>query len=300
MEPELKSSRALVECVPNFSTGRDPLTLEAIAASIVSAGASVLRVESDADHNRSVITFAGSPSSVAEAAFQAVRQASRSIDLRWHRGVHPRMGAADVVPFVPLQGVSMADCVRIAHETGARVWRELGVPVYFYAAAALQPDRVRLENVRRGQFEAPAIPPDLGGPALHPSAGATILGARDLLVAFNINLATPDLGAARRIARKVRASSGGLPFVKALGVPLISKGLAQVSMNLTDYAITSPRRAFDAVETEACAEGVSIAGTQLVGLIPRAAAAPGHRAFTMCEDFGEHRILENRLDAAFP
>ena len=290
----------LIECVPNFSVGRNLSILEPIAASIVSAGAAVLRLESDPDHNRSVVTFAGAPSSVAEAAFQAIRQAAQSIDLREHRGVHPRMGAADVVPFVPLRGASMPDCVRIAHETGQRVWRELGVPVYFYAAAALQPDRVRLENVRRGQFESPALPPDLGGPALHPSAGATILGARDLLVAFNINLATADLGAARRIARKVRASSGGLPFVKALGVPLISKGMAQVSMNLTNFNVTSPRRAFDAVETEAHAEDVSISGTQLVGLIPRAAVAPGHRAFTMCEDFGEHRILENRLAAAFP
>ena len=290
----------LIECVPNFSVGRNLSILEPIAASIVSAGAAVLRLESDPDHNRSVVTFAGAPSSVAEAAFQAIRQAAQSIDLREHRGVHPRMGAADVVPFVPLRGASMPDCVRIAHETGQRVWRELGVPVYFYAAAALQPDRVRLENVRRGQFESPALPPDLGGPALHPSAGATILGARDLLVAFNINLATADLGAARRIARKVRASSGGLPFVKALGVPLISKGMAQVSMNLTNFNVTSPRRAFDAVETEAHAEDISISGTQLVGLIPRAAVAPGHRAFTMCEDFGEHRILENRLAAAFP
>ena len=296
----MKSPPQLVECVPNFSTGPDPFTLEAIAASIVSAGAAVLRVESDADHNRSVVTFAGSPVSVAEAAFQSIRQAARLIDLRGHRGVHPRMGAADVVPFVPLQGVSMPDCILIAHETGARVWRELGVPVYFYEAAALQPDRVRLENVRRGQFESPALTPDLGGPALHPSAGATILGARDLLVAFNINLATADLGAARRIARKVRSSSGGLPFVKALGVPLISRNLVQVSMNLTNFHVTSPQRAFDAVETEARAEGVSICGTQLVGLIPRAAAAPGHRAFTMCEDFGGHRILENRLAAAFP
>ncbi len=290
----------LIECVPNFSVGRNLSILEPIAASIVSAGAAVLRLESDPDHNRSVVTFAGEPSSVAEAAFQAIRHAAQSIDLREHRGVHPRMGAADVVPFVPLQAASMSDCVRIAHDTGQRVWRELGVPVYFYAAAALQPDRVRLENVRRGQFESPALPPDLGGPALHPSAGATILGARDLLVAFNINLATADLGAARRIARKVRASSGGLPFVKALGVPLISKGMAQVSMNLTNFIVTSPRRAFDAVEAEAHAEDVSISGTQLVGLIPRAAVAPGHRAFTMCEDFGEHRILENRLAAAFP
>ena len=296
----MKLASQLVECVPNFSAGRDPSTLEAIAASIVSAGAAILRLESDADHNRSVVTFAGSPFSAAEAAFQAIRQAARFIDLRTQRGVHPRMGAADVVPFVPLEGASMADCVRIAHDTGERVWRELGVPVYFYEAAALSPDRVRLENVRRGQFESPDLPPDLGGPALHPSAGASILGARNLLVAFNVNLATADLGAARRIARKVRASAGGLPFVKALGVPLISKGVAQVSMNLTNFAVTSPQRAFDAVAAEAHAEGVSISSTQLVGLIPRAAVALGGLAFTMCEDFGEHRILENRLAAAFP
>lgn len=286
--------------MPNFSTGGDPSTLEAISASIVSAGAAILRAESDADHNRSVVTFAGSPASVAEAAFQCVREAAKLIDLRTHRGVHPRMGAADVVPFVPLQRASMAECVRIAHETGERVWRELGVPVYFYEAAALKPERVRLENVRRGEFECPGLPPDLGGPALHPSAGASILGARNLLVAFNICLATADLGAARRIARRVRASSGGLPFVKALGVPLVSKGKVQVSTNLANFAVTSPQRAFDAVEAEARAEGVVISGTQLVGLIPRAAVTPGGLAFTMCEDFGEHRILENRLAAAFP
>ncbi len=293
-------TRRLVECVPNFSEGRDRGKLDAIATAVRDSGAAVLRAESDRDHNRGVVTFAGAPEAVAGGAFRAIAKAKELIDLREHKGVHPRMGAADVVPFVPLEGVTMEECAALARQTGERVWKELGIPVYFYEAAALKPERVRLENVRRGEFEKPEMAPDLGGPDPHPSAGAVIIGARRILVAFNINLATPELGVARRIARKVRASAGGLPFVKALGLLLESRGQAQVSLNLTNYEVTSPEEAFAAVEAAAREEGVQVAGTELVGLVPRAAVKEGGRAFALCADFGPHRILENRLAEAFP
>lgn len=285
----------LIECVPNFSEGRDRPKIDAIAAEIAGGRAAVLRVEADVDHNRSVITFAGSPAAVSESAFRAVEKAAEVIDLRLHRGVHPRAGASDVVPFVPISGISLAECAEIAHQVGARIWNSLQIPVYFYEAAALRPEAKRLENVRRGQFESLQMVPDLGGPALHPSAGAVIVGARRFLVAFNINLNTADAGTARRIAARVRAAGGGLPCVKALGIFLPSRNLAQVSMNLTDTDTTSPQQAFDAVEAEARKEGVSIRNTELIGLIPESAVTPDGAAFRLCEDFGDHRILERCL-----
>lgn len=291
---------SLIECVPNFSEGRDAGKIAAIASAISSIGAAVLRTESDSDHHRSVITFAASPHLAGEAAFRAISEAARLIDLRSHRGVHPRIGAADVVPFVPLSGATLEDCVRIAHETGVRVWNELRIPVYFYGAAALRSEAERLENVRRGQFEAPQMAPDLGGPELNPSAGAVVLGARKILIAFNINLDSTDIALARRIARKIRESSGGLPCVKALGVFLGSHQLAQVSMNLTNFTVTSPEKVFDAVQAEAALAGVSIRSTEFIGLVPEAAVNPASGAFRLCEDFGEHRILEHCLRAAFP
>lgn len=289
----------LIECVPNFSEGRDGAKIAEIAGAISEAGAAVLRVESDPDHNRSVITFAGDAASIGEAAFRAIGRASELIDLKSHRGVHPRLGACDVVPFVPLRDATLEDCARIARETGERVWKSLGIPVYFYESAALRPEAARLENVRRGQFEAPKMAPDLGGLALHLSAGAVILGARKILVAFNVNLDTSDVHAARRIARKIRASNGGLPGLKAMGVYLESRKLAQVSMNLVDTALITPQRAFDAVQAEAAALGVDVRSTQLVGLIPESAVDPDGEAFRLCEDFGSHRILECALEKAF-
>jgi len=279
----------LIECVPNFSEGRDERTVQAIEQAIRSvAGVMLLRSEMDADHNRSVITFAGSPDVVAEAALRAIAEAVAKIDLRRHIGVHPRIGAADVVPFVPLEAATLEDCAVIARRTGQQVWKKLGVPVYFYEAAAASPERVPLENVRRGGFEHPALLPDLGGPTLHPTAGASAIGARKLLVAFNINLATNDLSIAKAIAHKIRASSGGLPFVKALGVPLSSRNLVQVSMNLTNFEQTSLRDVYDAVAVQASARGVSIAGTQIVGMIPR-------RAAIGCDFVNSSQILENAL-----
>ena len=267
---------------------------DAIASS---SGVVVLRSEMDTDHNRSVITFAGPPDAVSEGALRGIETAVERIDLRQHQGVHPRMGAADVVPFVPLEGATLADCVVIARQTGEKVWKRLGVPVYFYEAAAMSKDRRLLEKVRRGGFEHPNMAPDLGGPALHPSAGACIIGARKILIAFNINLATDDVEVAREIARKIRASSGGMPFVKALGLPLAARGLAQVSMNLTDFEQTPLHVVFDAVAREAAARGVAIAGSEIIGLVPKKALEDAAAHYLKCENFESGLVLENRLRA---
>jgi glutamate formiminotransferase len=286
----------LIECVPNFSEGQDAGVVAGIGEAIASIpGVRVLRSEMDPDHNRSVITFAGPRERVGEAAFAAIRTAVERIDLRRHSGVHPRMGAADVTPFVPLSGATLADCVEIARRTGERVWNELGVPVYFYEAAARSPERAPLQNVRRGGFEHPALEPDLGGPALHPSAGACIIGARKFLIAFNVNLKTDDLSVAREIARKIRASSGGLPALKAIGVALASRGMVQVSMNLTDFERTPLDVVLGAVRAEAAAHHVEIAGVQYIGLVPRKAIEDAASRDAEWLRFDAGLILENRL-----
>jgi glutamate formiminotransferase len=288
----------LIECVANFSEGRDAAVVAAIERAIRSAaGVVVLRSEMDTDHNRSVITFVGPPDAVAAGALRAIETAVERIDLRKHAGVHPRMGAADVVPFVPLEGATLDDCVAIARQTGEEVWKRLRVPVYFYEAAAMSPDRRLLENCRRGGFENPRIAPDVGGPALHPSAGACIIGARKILIAFNVNLKTGNVQVARDIARKIRASSGGMPFVKALGLPLSDRGLAQVSMNLTDFEQTPLHVVFDAVKREAAARGVEIAGSEIIGLIPKKALEDAASHYLQCENFESGLVLENRLRA---
>ena len=296
---------AIVECVPNFSEGRDAAKLDAIVAAIRSVpGVVLLGREMDPDHNRSVITFAAPPQAVAEAALCAVERAVALIDLNRHTGVHPRIGAADVVPFVPVEGVAIEDCVRLAHWAGAEIWRRFGVPVYYYAAAALRPERVNLANVRRGRFEGlkeevlvkPDRLPDVGEARLHPTAGATAVGARKFLIAYNINLSTPDIQIARRIARKIRTSSGGFPWVKAIGVFLASRGLAQVSMNLTDFERTPVRVVFDAVRAEAAREGVAIASSEIIGLVPRKAIEPADVPYLKIENFRPGLILENRLE----
>jgi len=282
----------LVECVPNFSEGRDPAKIDAIADAIRSAGAAILDRSSDPDHHRSVITFAAPADRAAEAAFRAVRQAVASLDLRTHAGVHPRIGAADVVPFVPLRGVTLADCAAIARQTGRRIWDDLRVPVYLYEAAALRPECRNLADIRRG-----AVPlPDFGGPAFHPSAGAVVVGARKFLIAFNVNLQTSDVAIARRIARAVRFSSGGLPCVKAMGVLLASRNLAQVSMNLTDFEQTPIPVAFEAVRAQAAHYGVAVAGSEIVGLVPRQALDLDAASYLQLENFGPRSILENRLE----
>jgi glutamate formiminotransferase len=278
--------------VPNFSEGRDPALVAALESAIAAVpGASVLDRTSDTDHNRSVITFAGSPEPVLEAALRVAAKACELIDLTRHEGVHPRLGALDVLPFVPLTGVTLADCAQLAHRAGERIWNELHIPVYFYEAAAKRPECRKLEEARRGTF-----PPDLGGPALHRTAGAVIVGARKVLIAFNINLATTDIGIAKEIARAIRASSGGLACVKALGLPLASRGLVQVSMNLTDFEQTSIDTVFDRVSQLAAERGVEVADSELIGLLPRQAVESAFAHFVKLPDFDSSRVIENRLD----
>lgn len=255
-------------------------------------GVIVLDRTSDIDHNRSVITFAGPPEPVLEAAMRVAAKAAGSIDLTRHAGVHPRLGALDVLPFVPLQGASLEDCAELAHQAGARIWGELGIPVYFYEAAARRPECRKLEDVRRG-----TCPPDLGGPALHSTAGAVIVGARKILIAFNINLATSDLQIAKEIARSIRASSGGLPGVKALGLPLSSRSQVQVSMNLTDFEQTPVHTVFELVKRLAEAQGVKIADSELIGLLPRAAVEAAFAHFVKLPAFDSDRVIENRLSS---
>ncbi len=309
MEGDAQLSRVLIECVPNFSEGRDPRVIDAIESAIASVtGSTVLHRTSDPDHNRSVITFAGTPQSVMESAVRAAAIAAERIDLNRQSGVHPRLGAMDVLPFIPLEGATLSQCVGIAHQTGRRIWDELRIPVYFYEAAALRPERVRLENVRRGEFEAllksgeeaAAKRPDIGGPALHPTAGAVIVGARKLLVAFNVALKTNDLALAKSIARRIRASSGGFPAVKALGLPLASRGLVQVSMNLTDFEQTPPRAVFAEIARLAAQAGVEIQESELIGLIPRQALQGTSPEELKLKDFDSQRILEDRIDSLIP
>lgn len=286
----------IVECVPNFSEGRDPAIVDSIANAIASIPrVAVLHRTMDADHNRSVITFAGSPDRIVEAAVRGVEKAVALIDLRRHHGVHPRIGAADVVPFVPVRGISLAACARLAEAAGEEIWRRLRVPVYLYEAAARREDRKRLENIRREAATNPERTPDIGGPQFHPTAGAVAVGARKFLIAWNVNLATADVNVAKAIARKIRASSGGFPHVKALGLILVSRNQAQVSMNLTDFEVTPMRVVFDEIHREAEACGTRVAASELIGLIPQAALESASAAYLQIEGFEPGMILENRL-----
>jgi glutamate formiminotransferase/glutamate formiminotransferase/formiminotetrahydrofolate cyclodeaminase len=268
------TSGALVECVPNFSEGRNANTVQLIAAAITTIESTcVVDTHIDPDHNRSVITFVASPETVVAAAVNAVRRASELIDMRTHQGEHPRLGATDVLPFVPVRGVTMDDCVRLAHEAGTIIARDLLIPVYFYERAALRPDRVNLEDVRRGAAN-PEYAPDVGATYRHDSAGAIVVGARPFLIAFNVVLRSDDIAVARQIARTIRARNGGLPFVKALGFRLHTRGLVQVSMNLVNYEVTGMSAAYEAIRREADRLGVEIEGTEIVGLVPQNAADP--------------------------
>lgn len=297
----------LIECVANFSEGRRVFVVDAIVEAIASElGAVVLHRTSDADHNRSVVTFAGSPESVIAAAVKGVGKAVDLIDLNHHQGVHPRIGAADVIPFVPIKGVSLDDCNGFAIAAAAEIWERFRVPAYLYEASARTPDRKRLENVRRGQFEKlraeavsdPSRAPDIGGPALHPTAGAVAIGARKILIAFNVNLVAPDVESAKIIASRIRASSGGLPHVKALGLALPSRNQAQVSINLTDIEVTPLHVVFDAVVSEARSLGIGIASSELIGLMPRTALEAAAVHYLRIENFRPHSVLETRLEEA--
>ena len=295
--------------MPNFSEGRDAAVIAAIRDAISSApGAAVLGQTSDTDHNRSVITFAGPPEAVAEGAFRGIERAVAEIDLNRHQGIHPRIGAADVVPLVPISNITMGDCVRLAEQLAERVWRVLHVPVYLYEAAARRPERANLANIRRGRFEGLRVEvrsdagrlPDFGDAALHPTAGGCVIGARKLLIAFNVNLATADVQIARSIARKIRFSSGGLKAVKALGLFLETRNCAQVSVNLTDFEITPLGDVFEAIRAQAERSGVRISGVELIGLIPQKALETAAGSGLEFENFGPHLILENQLEKLLP
>ena len=297
----------IVECVPNFSEGRDASVVARLVEAIEAVpGALVLGTHVDPDHNRSVITFVAPPETVVEAAVRVVARAAELIDLGRHAGQHPRMGACDVLPLIPVRGVSVEECVALAHEAGARIWRELQVPVYFYESAALRPERRNLADVRRGGFEllreqigsVPERAPDVGEARLHPTAGACIVGVRPLLIAYNITLKTSDLAIARRIARKVRERDGGLLHLKALGFELESRGVVQVSMNLTSYERTNLHQAFEAVRREAEALGVEIIASEIVGLVPQAALDRAAAHFLQLENYSPDIVLENRIAAA--
>ncbi|PYV47248.1 MAG: glutamate formimidoyltransferase [Acidobacteria bacterium] len=293
--------QTLVECVPNFSEGRDKSKVDAIIEAMNLDGVFLLDREMDSDHNRCVITLVGEREAVQEAAILGVGKAAELIDLNRHQGAHPRLGAADVVPFIPIEGVSIEDCVTMARHVGDQIWRRHKIPVYLYEAAAASPERQNLENIRRGQFEGirddiatnPARKPDFGEARLHATAGACVVGARKFLIAYNIFLNTADVEVAKKIAKAVRFSTGGLRFVKAAG--FLVRGQAQVSMNLTDFEQTPIHRVFEMVRAEAARYGVIPASSEIVGLIPKKALEQAAEWFLQIEHFDSSLILENRL-----
>jgi glutamate formiminotransferase/formiminotetrahydrofolate cyclodeaminase len=293
----------LVECVPNFSEGRDKGKVDAIVEAMKVDGVYLLDREMDADHNRCVITLVGGREAIQEAAIRGVGKAAELIDLTKHQGAHPRMGAADVVPFIPIDGVTIEDCVAMAQHVGAEIWKRFQIPVYLYEAAARTPERTNLENIRRGQFEGirdeiatnPARKPDFGEARVHPTAGATVVGARKFLIAYNVFLNTPEVEIAKKVAKAVRFSNGGMRFVKGAG--FLVRGMAQVSMNLTDFEQTPVHRVFELVKREAARYGVMPVASEIVGLIPKKALEQAAEWFLQVENFDSSLILENRLAA---
>jgi glutamate formiminotransferase len=294
-------AKSLVECVPNFSEGRRPEVIEAIADALRAHPAvRLLDVESDPDHNRSVYTLVAPPDDIVPAMFDAIRTAAERINLDEHRGEHPRIGATDVVPFVPLRSVTMEDCVALAQTLGRRVGEELGIPVYLYEAAATRPDRANLADLRRGEYEGlkaeietnPDRRPDFGPARLGP-AGATVIGARPFLIAYNVYLTTEDVEIAKKIARAIRHSTGGLRHVKALGLSV--QGVAQVSMNLTDFRQTPIHAAVEMIRREAARYGVSVSSSELIGMIPQQALLDAAAWYLQLDNFDPGMVLENRL-----
>lgn len=304
---EINTTGPLMECVPNFSEGRNAAVVEAIVSSMALDGIRLLDWSLDSDHNRSVVTVVGPPSSIIEAAIRAAGKAAELIDLTVQEGEHPRIGAADVIPFVPVQNCSLEQCALAARQAGMEIWKRFGVPAYFYEAAAARPDRALLEDVRRGQFEGlrdavkkeAARRPDVGGPDLHPTAGASAIGARRFLVAYNLYLKTHDVSIARSIAREIRASSGGLKGVKAIGV--LAHGIAQVSMNITNFRETSITAVFEAVKRLSQRQKVEISHGELIGLIPEDAYERESEWARLLVDFDpDKKILESRLQSPLP
>ena len=297
MNPE-----AIIECVPNFSEGTDVAKVTQIVAAMQVEGVRLLDWSLDAAHNRSVVTIAGSPQAVVESAVRAAGMAAELIDLTRQNGVHPRIGAADVIPFIPVSGASLAECAVLARQAGLLIWRRYGVPVYYYGAAAARPDRILLEDIRKGQFEGlrdatrrdAARRPDIGGPELHETAGATAVGARSFLIAYNVHLKEPDIAAARAIARDIRASNGGLHGVKAIGV--LANSRAQVSMNVTDFNLTPMRQIHATIQHLAQRHGVLIEDAELIGLIPQAAYEPDSEWVRQITGFdADNKVLERKL-----
>ncbi len=293
----------LVECIPNVSEGRRPDVVAAMAAAITAvSGVRLLDYSSDASHHRSVFTLAGDAKGVAEAVMALFERAVADIDLRTHRGEHPRIGAVDVVPFVPIEGVTMAECVALAKQVGAAVADRFHVPVYLYEEASTNPARKNLEDIRRGEFEGLAAKmasegwtPDFGPATPHPTAGAAVIGARMPLIAYNINLATDRLDVAKKIAAGIRHSSGGYRYVKAAGFRLDARGIVQVSMNLTNYEKTPIFRVFETVKREAARYGVAVLESEIVGLIPSAALNAAAEYYLQIADFKADQVLENKL-----
>jgi len=294
----------LVECVPNFSEGRDQAVVEALAAEARNiAGVTLLDYSSDASHNRSVFTLVGSPEGIAEAAFRLCKLASEKIDLTKHRGEHPRMGATDVIPFIPIKDITAAECVEISKKVAERIWNELKIPSFLYEDSAKNEERRNLATVRKGQFEG--MPekllqeewaPDYGERKIHPTAGITAIGARMPLIAYNINLSTSDINIAKAIAKAIRSASGGFKYCKALGVMLEDRNVAQVSMNLVNYEGTPIYRVFEAVRAEAARWGVHITGSELIGLAPAKALIDCAEYYLKIEDFDfGKQVLENHL-----
>jgi glutamate formiminotransferase len=293
----------LIECVPNFSEGRDKAKVDAIVNAMKREGVHLLDCEMDTDHNRSVVTLVGEREPLIAAVLAGIGKATEVIDLNVQRGAHPRLGATDVVPFIPIEGATLEDCVQMAKELGQKVWESYKIPVYFYEAAATRPERVNLENIRRGQFEVireeiatvESRRPDVGEPCCHPTAGAVVMGARKFLVAYNVYLQTKDVDIAKKIAKAVRYSSGGFRAVKGMGVEV--RGQAQVSMNLTDTDITPIARVFEFVKREAARYGVAVQSSEIVGLVPKRALEDAAEWFLQVENFNSSMILENRLAA---
>lgn len=297
---------AIIECIPNFSEGRRPEVVSSVVAAVRGVpGVRVLDASSDPTHHRSVLTFAGDPAAVKAGVLALFGAAVPAIDLRSHKGEHPRLGAVDVVPFVPIDGVTMEECVALAKETAAEVAALYGVPIYLYEEAASTPGRRNLEDIRRGEFEGlaakmqqPAWAPDFGPAAPHPSAGASVIGARMPLIAYNINLATDRLDVAKKIASAIRMSTGGFRFVKAMGLALENRGIVQVSMNLTNYEKTPIFRVFETVKREAARYGVTVLECEIVGLVPQSALVASAAWYLQLEGFSGDQVLENKLRAS--
>lgn len=293
----------LVECVPNFSEGRRRDVIDAIVAEARNRNVKVLDVESDADHNRSVLTFVGSPEAVKEAMIAVSAKAIELIDLNYHQGQHPRMGAVDVIPFIPISDITMEDCVKIAKEFGADYATRFGVPVYLYEEAATRPDRKNLSDIRKEEFEGlreeiernPDRAPDFGPNHVHPTAGATAIGARKILIAYNINLGTTDISVAKQIAKQIRGKNGGLSAVKALGFELKERGMVQVSMNMVDYKSSQLFKVFELVRSLAIGFGVPVIASEVVGLVPMDALTESAEFYLRLHGFDRHQILEQRL-----